>query len=329
MKIGTYLKKRSDSWLELEKLASKLSSDSAKKMTGEQAAEFAQYYRSTCSDLAMANENKLPSQTVRYLHNLVARSHNTMYGSGATAVRGFLDSVFSHTPRRVLNDVCVQIASVLFFGIFALAALFAENEEAFPKFAERVLGNTQIQGLEDMYAEPIGTQVNQEHYIMMSAYYIQHNTSIGLRCFGAGILILPCLYELVMNAVVLGASFGYMARDSSVGGENFMQFVTAHGPFELTAIVLSAAAGLRLGVGLFITHGFTRFDSLRRSAQDSVPIIMSAVALFILAALTEGCISPTNIPYVLKALWAIGSSICMMIYFVILGSIESETADAT
>ena len=52
-----------------------------------------------------------------------------------------------------------------------------------------------------------------------------------------------------------------------VVGDHFFEFVTAHGPFELTAIALAAGAGLRLGVGLFATAGLTRLDSVRENAS--------------------------------------------------------------
>jgi uncharacterized membrane protein SpoIIM required for sporulation len=329
MKIGAYLKKRSENWTELERLNDTIGAGKTGSMSGKEAAKFSQHYRSACSDLAMSSEHKLPVPTVRYLHNLVARSHNNLYGMSGVALRNLAHQVFVVAPKKVLNDICVQISSVLFFGLFAAAALCAFSEHAFPGFAERVLGEAQIQNLENMYEEPIGSNVGQAHYIYMSARYIQNNTSIGLRCFGEGILILPCLYELIFNAVVLGASFGYMARESSIGGENFLQFVTAHGPFELTAISLSAAGGLRLGVGLFVTNGLKRLESLKLAAINAVPIIMSAVVLFILAAFTEGCISPTPLPYILKAMWAIVSSVVMMVYFVVLGSIDDGGLDAT
>lgn len=329
MKIGAYLKKRSENWAELERLNDTIESGKANMLKGKEAAAFAQNYRNACSDLAMSSEHKLPVSTVRYLHSLVARSHNSMYGMSGIALRNFARQVLVVAPKKVLNDVCVQIASVLFFGLFAASALCAFSEESFPRYAEKVLGEEMIQQLEDMYEEPIGSTSGQAQYVYMSAKYIQHNTSIGLKCFGEGILILPCLYELIFNAIFLGACFGYMARENSIGGENFLQFVTAHGPFELTAIALSAAAGLRLGIGLFVTNGLSRLDSVKLAASNAVPIIMSAVVLFILAAFTEGCISPTPLPYVIKAFWAIASSIAMMVYFVVLGSMDEAGPDAT
>ena len=43
--------------------------------------------------------------------------------------------------------------------------------------------------------------------------YIEHNATIGLRCFAFGLLAgIGGLYETVFNASTLGAVFGYMAH---------------------------------------------------------------------------------------------------------------------
>ncbi len=83
-----------------------------------------------------------------------------------------------------------------------------------------------------------------------------HNTGIGLKCFAYGPLIIPCLFEVVYNAAVLGAVFGYMARPDVDASENFFHFVTAHGPFELTAIALAGGAGFGLGWACSIRVGW-------------------------------------------------------------------------
>ena len=154
--------------------------------------------------------------------------------------------------------------------------------------------------MEDSFDKPLERNFNE--YVMMAGFYIKHNTSIGLQCFALGPLILPSLCALGYNAVVLGASFGYMARSDVEQGDVFFQFVTAHGVFELTAIALSAASGLRLGIGLFATGGLRREESFRLNAERALPIIMAAVVLFFLAAFTEGFISPSPLPYVFQSL---------------------------
>ncbi len=60
-------------------------------------------------------------------------------------------------------------------------------------------------------------------------------------------------------------------------------------------------------------------DSLRENAMRAVPIMAGSVVLFTLAAFTEGFLSPSPLPYIFKAFWAILSSGLMSFYFVILG----------
>lgn len=195
--------------------------------------------------------------------------------------------------------------------------MLAMSEGTFQGYAERVLGAEQINTMEGSFSRPLAGNFTQ--YMFMSGFYIRHNTSIGLQCFALGPLILPSICALGYNGVVLGASFGYMARGEVEQGDVFFQFVTAHGVFELTAIALSAAAGLRLGVGLFATAGLRRSESFRLNAERALPIIMASVVLFILAAFTEGFLSPSPLPYFLKACFAVFSSGLLMYYFVVLG----------
>jgi uncharacterized membrane protein SpoIIM required for sporulation len=101
--------------------------------------------------------------------------------------------------------------------------------------------------------------------------------------------------------------------------KNFFNFVTAHGPFELTAIVLGTAAGLRLGYAMVQTLGASRSASLREAARNAVPMMILATILFGLAALIEGFLSPSPAPYWVKAAVAVISSGALMFYFVMLG----------
>jgi len=102
--------------------------------------------------------------------------------------------------------------------------------------------------------------------------------------------------------------------------ENFFHFVTAHGPAELTAIVLAAAAGMRLGFALVDTRGLTRTAALRRAAAQAMPVMGAAMALFFLAALIEGFLSPSIAPYWVKAAVAIVSAVLLVAYYLILGT---------
>ncbi|MFK8113060.1 MAG: stage II sporulation protein M [Rubripirellula sp.] len=331
MNVAKLLDKRRTQWSELENLCDAMEKSGRTDKAGgarHQGAEgitrFSSLYRAACADLALADAYQLPPGTVTYLHRLVARAHNQLYRANKFEPRTWTDVLFHEAPQQIFADPCVRVAAIVFFGLFALAMYLGCNEDLFPGFVEAMVGTEQIEQMEEMYEKPLDGSL--DHYVTMSGFYIMHNTGIGLRCFAYGILIIPCLFNLAYNAIVLGTVFGYMARPDAVGGDNFYHFVTAHGPFELTAIALSAGAGLRLGVGLFYTNGLTRADSLRASAMKAVPVMAAAAVLFCLAAFTEGFLSPSPAPYIVKAMWAIFSSGLISFYFVVLGFPRSGLA---
>jgi uncharacterized membrane protein SpoIIM required for sporulation len=276
----------------------------------------------------MADQYRLSPETIAYLHGLVGKAHNSIYRSRRFQVHLWWDVAFRQAPQQIFGDRCVHICTLLFFGLFSLSTYLAYNESTFPGFAERLLGTEQIIAMENSFSQiEFGRAI--EDNLFMVAYYIQHNTGIGLQCFAMGPLIIPGLYMTAYNATVLGASFGYMARGGTEGGDNFLEFVTAHGAFELTAIALAAAAGLRIGSGLLFTRGYTRIASLQLRAQEAIPVMAVSGVLFFLAALTEGLLSPSAVPYLFKAIWAVFSSTLLMFYFVVLGYPRAEVASAT
>ncbi len=133
------------------------------------------------------------------------------------------------------------------------------------------------------------------------------------------------LFTTVFNAIYLGASFGYMSSLTGLPRRNFFEFVTAHGPFELTAIVLSAAAGMRMGFALISTGGLPRSESLYRASREAFPTACAGIFLFIGAAIIEGFISPSTLPYWFKAGVAAVTSGLLLFYFLILGTARDDS----
>ncbi len=315
--LAETLQKRRADWLRLEMLITQMTARSLKRCPGTKIGELSELYRSACADLAMAEQYRLSPEMSVYLHGLVAKAHNTLYRSRKFQYHEWTDVVFRRAPQQIFRDRCVHICAILFFGLFSLSAYLAYNESLFPGFGEKMLGDEMIDNLENMYGGERQRTID-DNFIMV-AYYIQHNTGIGLTCFALGILIIPGLMATAFNATFLGAAFGYMARPGVEGGDHFLNFVTAHGSFELTAIALAASAGLRIGSGWLFTGGLGRIASLQLRAQEAVPVMAASGVLFFLAALTEGLLSPTDLPYLFKAGWAILSSTLLMFYFVVLG----------
>lgn len=333
MKAVELIERRQAAWQELEAACTEVKRARTRR-DFQKMTRFAALYRDACADLALAPAYQLPPKTVEYLHSLVARAHNQLYRSQSFRWREWLEQAFIETPRLIFQERCVQFCAVLFWLLFGISAFLAWEDSLWPGFANSVLGDAHLEQLEanfndaDLTGTGGGRSVSENMFML--GFYIFNNAGIGLTCFVMMLLVLPGLVILSFNAVFLGATFGYMLRgDAGEMGNNFQIFVTAHGPFELTAVILAAGAGLRIGFSWIQTQGLARLDSLRKNARRVLPIAICAVVCFCLAALIEGFISPMPgnlIPWWAKGMTAIISSTVLMAYFVVQGMDWSRDA---
>jgi len=72
MRTAELVEQRRRAWLSLDEMCDTPISG----WTPQEAMHFSALYRDACSDLAMADQLKLPPATIEYLQRLVARSHS-------------------------------------------------------------------------------------------------------------------------------------------------------------------------------------------------------------------------------------------------------------
>jgi len=314
MKVSDLLKARQANWQELEELCSRLGGSSRRKLDAPTVTRFAALYRSACADLALADAYQLPPATIHYLHRLVGRAHNQLYRSRTFNFSTWARQLMFDVPQRLFSDNSLRLAFCIFWGMFLLSGFMAYTS---PGFSQLVMGEDAIMMLEEMYSEPVQ---GRAPWIStpMAGFYIRNNTAIGLQCFAFGLFFgVGGLFVTATNAIFLGAAFGHMATVPQA--DNFFHFVTAHGPFELTAVVLSAAAGMKMGFSLIDTGGLRRTAALRRAGHEAMPTMGAAMVMFLLAAMIEAFVSPSAAPYWVKAAVAVLSAGLLVVYFVVLG----------
>ena len=316
MRVAKRLADREASWKELDQLLTRMEATRKRKRLPENIIRLGQLHRMACADLMLAESYELPGKTTAYLHSLAARAQNLLYPTRAAKFEEWGVALFSSVPKRLRSDWTVRVALLVFFGAFLLAGFAGA---ASTEFARSLAGDTMIDMSEFMYAQPINAL--QRNDALMAGFYIQHNTSIGLKCYGFGVFpIVGPIYVLLTQALALGAVFGHMlgvAPDPAP--RNFQTFVTAHAPFELTAIALAGAAGLRLGWGLIAPGALTRLAALKRSARESLAVAGVASIFFVIAAFIEGFISASDLPYFAKAGAAVFSTLVILTYILIPG----------
>jgi uncharacterized membrane protein SpoIIM required for sporulation len=121
---------------------------------------------------------------------------------------------------------------------------------------------------------------------VMFAFYIKNNVGVAFQCFAGGVLAgLGSVFFLAYNGAFAGAVAGYLtARGLS---PTFYAFISTHSAFELTAIVLSGAAGLRIGHAILAPGRVTRTQSLVQAGHDSAVLLSGVTAMLLVAAAIE------------------------------------------
>jgi uncharacterized membrane protein SpoIIM required for sporulation len=135
-------------------------------------------------------------------------------------------------------------------------------------------------------AETIGRAREAQTDWVMFGFYIRNNIGIAFQCFAGGLLAgVGSLFFLAFNGAFAGAIGGYLTQRGL--GSTFYSFVVTHSAFELTAIVLAGAAGLRLGHALLAPGRLTRLQSLVLASRESIVIVYGLTVMLLIAAAIE------------------------------------------
>jgi len=159
-----------------------------------------------------------------------------------------------------------------------------------------------------------------------AGFYVRNNVGVAFRCFATGVFFgAGTVFFLVYNGIFLGTVAGYLTAQGHT--ERFYSFVVGHGSFELTAIVVSGAAGLVMGHALIHPGALSRAEALRRRGVVGVKLALGAGAMLVVAAVIEAFWSPSGIPSQTKyvaggLLWA------LVIAYLALGGREKRSRSA-
>ncbi len=279
---------RRERWERLDRLARDAS-------TAEDWSGLASDYRAVCADLAEARAEGLPLDVQTYLDDLAGRAHNQLYGQRDGSARSVWHDIAVGFPRELRAQWrFFGLSSFLFYGPFFVGVLGAMLD---PTFAGIVLPESQLEQVEEMYAESIGRPFGGD--ASMAGFYVLNNVGIAFRCFATGVLGgLGSVFFLIYNGLIIGTVFGYLG---SVGlGGNLLEFVSGHSAWELTGVCVSGAAGLRLGWALMVTNGRTRAGSVRAAGPALYRLVLGTAVLLLVAAAIEGFWSASPVPRVAK-----------------------------
>ena len=276
-------------------------------------------FRRISQSLALAAERHYSADLVDRLNRLALRGHSALYANQRRESQQILDFMLGGFPRLVREEWrLVLAAALLFFGpLLLLIAVL----QAFPDFVHYLLSPQQIASFHEMY-DPANRRLGMREAdtsMAMFGFYIWNNVRIGFQTFAGGLAAgVGSAYFLGANGLIIGAVAGYLTQVGYT--ETFWSFVAGHSSLELLAIVLSGAAGFKLGMAVIAPGNRSRKAALVAAARPAVRIMYGAAIMFFAAAFVEAFWSPiTEIGFVPKIVVGITGWVVLLAYFVFAG----------
>jgi uncharacterized membrane protein SpoIIM required for sporulation len=289
-----WLEQRQKHWQRLDGLLGQADSSGLKSLTGQELRDLGLLYRQVAQDLSAVRADRGSRTQEEYLNLLLARAHNRVYSGRRLEARDIVHFFTVEYPklfRRLFRYVAISV--VIFLAGAALGTLLTFSR---PAFMRMFLGPDMVASIErhEMWTKSI-VAVKP----MASSWITSNNISVTFTTFAGGITAgLMTLYQLFYNGLLMGviATACAQARMSL----DLWSFVAAHGALELPSIFIAGGAGLRLAAGILFPGIYSRRDSMRRAARESIRLLVGTVPLLVIAGALEGFLSPSGAPMAVK-----------------------------
>lgn len=283
-------------WKYFEEQLGRLEKNNRKNKVIAEDASFPENYQMLCQQLALAQARNYTSALTSYLQFLVKRGHQLLYKHRSHFGHSILNFIFYEFPQAIRQEKKLFIiTSTLFYGTLLASAMITVY---YPDFIYFFMSSESVNNLESMYLptfKSVGplTLRDADTNWFMFAYYIMNNISIGFQIFAGGVLFcLGTLFYLIFNGLSIGTVAAHITMIGS--GSVFWPFVIGHSSFELTALIIAATGGMKLGLALLFPKRKTRIESLRYVSKTAIKLMLGAFALLLIAAFIEGYWSSMN-----------------------------------
>ncbi|MGW5386759.1 stage II sporulation protein M [Nocardia sp. NPDC003963] len=285
MDVDAYSARHRPTWARLDMLSRK------RTLTGAEADELVLLYRRTSQQLARLQTHSPEPELVAGLSAVIARARGRIVGS-APNTWSEIGRFFTHGfPGAVYRALGWWLGvGVAFLSVATGFATWITYDPS----ARETLG---LQGNTGALTAPGGafeTYYTEHSNDAFAALVWTNNAWVAALALFLGVLIVPVVYLLFMNALNIGITAGLMAEAGRL--DSFFGFLLPHGMLELTAIFIAGGAGLKLGWTLIDPGRLSRAEAVARQGRTTAVIALGLVPTLLVAGLLEGFVTPSSLP---------------------------------
>jgi uncharacterized membrane protein SpoIIM required for sporulation len=284
--VAGFVRARRSGWERLDLLLAQVDRG---RLTVAEVEELDRLYRRTVGDLALARTAFPGTDAEGYLAQLAARAFATLH-RGRRGRWGAVARVLrSEGPAQVVEHRgALALAAAFLVAGLALGALSTALDPGgwswlVPAAVRESLAAGRL-WTDDLLTAAPG---------LAGGAIARNNLSVAALCFGLGLTGGAGTALLLLgNGAVLGAVL--VAAWRAGLGPGLLGFVAAHGPVELSALVLAGQAGFVLASGLVSPGEWPRRESLARRGREAARILVLVGPLLLLVAAVEATVSPAG-----------------------------------
>ncbi|MEU4339728.1 stage II sporulation protein M [Nocardia sp. NPDC023852] len=261
------------------------------RLTGAEADEIVMLYRRTSQQLARLQSHSPDPELIAGLSALLTRARGRVLGTRADTWQE-VGRFFTHRFPAALYRAWrwwVGVAAVFLLGSASLAV-----------WVDRFDSARTVLGISDDTADltaPGGafeTYYSEHAQGAFAAQVWTNNAWVTAMALFTGVLILPAVYLLFMNALNLGVTAGLMADAGRL--DSFFVFILPHGTLELTAVFVAGGAGLKLGWTLIDPGRLSRVEAVARQGRATATVALGLVGVLLVCGFIEGFVTPSPLP---------------------------------
>jgi uncharacterized membrane protein SpoIIM required for sporulation len=295
MNAEAFIAERRPRWVELEGGLERVNRGRVTAFSAADIERLALLYRRTVSDLALARREFPDEPISEYLNGLCGRAHVLLHRGSTRRTQTVWRFFLTGVPRTFRANLRYVAASLAVLVIGAIAGWLAYVLR--PELRAVLVPQSAF----DMMARGEHVDISPG---VDSLGILANNIKVALVMFILGAALgLPTAFYLFLTGWMLGT----LGASVHAGGYDlsFWSLIAAHGVLELSIIVISGAAGFRLGDAILRPGQRTRAQALRETALGISGMLVGIALLLVIAGFTEGFISPSGLPHWFKITWGL------------------------
>jgi uncharacterized membrane protein SpoIIM required for sporulation len=306
MDIDALSAARGERWARLGQLSK------GRTLTGAEADEMTRLFQQTAGDLAAVQSSAPEPGLVSRLSILLATARVWMTGAHTPSFSDFTRVITRELPAALYRARwwCVGVAA----AFLVLAVITAIHTLGTPD-ALNLVGTSQERAayaqheFESYYSTYDGGS--------FAARVWTNNWTIAAACIGLGITGFFPVWAIYQNAVSVGVVAAVMAEHGML--DIFFQLISPHGLLELSAVITSAAVGLRLFWTMLVPGARARGRALAEEGRAAMTIALGLVVVLLAAGLTEAFVTPSRLPWAVKDVFGVVLVTAFWVYVFVVG----------